>query len=275
MIDTLDQIAFIGFGEAGAAFAAPMVCSGTGAPRAYDRKGLAAKGGDYASNGACGVATNGEAVAGAALVLSLVTADQAVAAARETAAGISPGALYCDGNSVAPQTKHEAAAMIEAAGGHYVDVAVLAPVYPMRLGVPLLLAGGRAAEARRALMALGITDVAIAGAEVGQAAAIKMIRSVMIKGIEALSAELADAADAAGVRAAVVASLDASWRSDLGWSARIDGALERMAKHGLRRAAEMDEVAATLAVLGVDNAMAVATAGKQRAAGTVCRERAA
>ena len=275
MIDSLDQIAFIGFGEAGAAFAAPMVSGGLGTPSAYDREGLAAKAGDFAAAGVRGMATNGEAVAGMALILSLVTADQTLAAARESAAGIAPETFYCDGNSVAPQTKRQAAAFIEAAGGHYVDVAVLAPAYPLQMGVPLMLAGARAAEARAALMAIGFNNVAVAGDEVGQAAAIKMIRSVMIKGIEALSAELADAADAAGVRAAVVASLDASWRSDLGWGARIDGALERMAKHGLRRAAEMDEVAATLAVLGVDNAMAVATARKQRAAGTVCREQAA
>ena len=275
MIDTLDQIAFIGFGEAGAAFASPIAHAGTGTPRAYDRKGVVAKSGDFACAGVRGAASNGEAVAGAAVIMSLVTADQALTAARETAAVIAPGALYCDGNSVAPQTKRAAAAVIEAAGGHYVDAAILAPVHPLQLKVPLLLAGARADEMRATLIALGFTDVAIAGAEVGQAAAIKMIRSVMIKGIEALSAELAAAADAAGVREAVVASLDASWNRDLGWAARIDGALERMARHGLRRAAEMDEVAATLASLGVDNDMAVATAGKQRVAGTVRREQAA
>ena len=71
MIDRLDQLAFIGFGEAGAAFAAPMVSSGQGTPSAHDRKGVAAKACDFAAAGVRGAATNGDAVARATLVLSL------------------------------------------------------------------------------------------------------------------------------------------------------------------------------------------------------------
>jgi 3-hydroxyisobutyrate dehydrogenase-like beta-hydroxyacid dehydrogenase len=265
MIDGLDQIAFIGFGEAGLALAAPIVAGSGGAPAAYDRTESAAMREAFVRAGVRGASTNAGAVAGATLILSLVTADQALAAAKESAASIAPGAFYCDGNSVAPATKVAAARVIEAAGGHYVDVAILAPVHPQQLGVPLLLAGERAGAARAALAALGFTNIAIAGEAVGQAAAIKMIRSVLIKGIEALAAELAAAADAAGVRDAVIASLDASWKPDIGWGERIEGSLERIARHGTRRAAEMDEVAATLASLRVDNRMVIATAAKQRA----------
>ncbi|MEO6248173.1 MAG: DUF1932 domain-containing protein [Sphingomicrobium sp.] len=275
MIDRLDQISFVGFGEAGLAFAAPMVAGRGGVPAAYDRKGSGALHEAFAKAGVRGVSSNAEAVAGATLILSLVTADQALAAAEESAKSIVPGAFYCDGNSVAPATKVAAALAIEAAGGHYVDVAILSPVYPQQLGVPLLLAGERAGAARVVLAALGFGNVEIAGATVGEAAAIKMIRSVMIKGIEALSAELAAAADAAGVRGAVVASLDASWKADIGWGARIEGSLERISRHGARRAAEMDEVAATLAGLGVDNHMAIATAAKQRAGVHLKQEQAA
>ena len=260
-MEVFDPVAIIGFGEAGMAFA----CGLGGTIRAYDRLGIDAKRGDHARASVLGTASNAEAVAGARIVLSLVTADQAVAAARETAGAIAREALYLDCNSVAPGTKAEAAHAIEAVGAHYVDVAVMAPVEPLRLAVPLLVAGTKAEAGREALKALGFTDVTVVGEEVGQAAAIKMIRSVMIKGIEALAAELAAAADAAGVRAAVMASLDASWKRDLGWSARIDGALERMVQHGMRRASEMDEVAVTLASLGVDNRMARATAATQRA----------
>ena len=73
----------------------------------------------------------------------------------------------------------------------------------------------------------------------------------------------------------VVATLDASWRHDLGWGVRIDKALERIAQHGLRRAAEMDEVAATLTGLGVANRMALATAATHRAGAGTRRELAA
>ncbi len=265
------KVALIGFGEAASTFA--KAGQWRAAARAYDidpeRRAA------MATAGVASCATTREVLVGASLVLSLVTADQALAVAEAYSPQLAPGTLWCDMNSVAPETKRVAARAVEAAGARYVDVAVLSPVDPARLAAPLLIAGRAAAEAEAALGALGFTNLRVVGNEVGRAAAIKMIRSVMIKGIEGLSVELADAADAAGVRATVMSSLDASWKRDLGWSERVDGALERVGKHGLRRAAEMDEVAATLASLGVDNRMALATAAKQRAVGAIRREEAA
>ncbi len=100
---------------------------------------------------------------------------------------------------------------MEAAGGRYVDVAVLAPVDPARLAVPFaaVRCGGSGCGelpcARR-----GFGNVRVVGSEVGRASAIKMIRSVMVKGIEALTDEMMQAAHAAGVAGEVLASLDAS-----------------------------------------------------------------
>jgi 3-hydroxyisobutyrate dehydrogenase-like beta-hydroxyacid dehydrogenase len=260
------QIAFIGFGEAGQAFARPGV-------RAYDRKiedpaTRAAKLDDYRATGVAGCETPGDALSGTAAVLSLVTADQALPAARACAGHIAPGTLWLDMNSVAPRTKRAAAEAIAAAGGRYVDVAVMAPVLPARLAVPLLVAGPHAADAITLLAAHGFTAAADAGPHIGDASAIKMIRSVMVKGIEALSAECALAAHRAGVADAVFASLDASWKPQ-GWAARVDYNLDRMLAHGARRAAEMEEVAATLEDLGVEPAMTRGTILSQRATGTL------
>ena len=91
-----------------------------------------------------------------------------------------------------------------------------------------------------------------------------MIRSVMVKGVEALTAEMMLAAEAAGVTEEVLASLDASEKSQ-GWAQRAEYNLERMTTHGLRRAAEMEESAKTLIALGIEPVMT---------AGTVCRQRA-
>ncbi|MBN2972776.1 NAD(P)-dependent oxidoreductase [Roseomonas aeriglobus] len=257
-------LVFIGFGEAGQAFAR------SGA-RAFDRKTAdpataAAKHADYHAAGVTGCATAAEALDGTDAAVSLVTADQALAAARTAAALLAPGALWLDMNSVAPGTKRAAAEAVEAAGGRYVDVAVMSPVLPGRLGVPLLVAGPHAQAAVAVLEAHGFTEVALAGPTVGDASAIKMIRSVMVKGIEALSAECILAAHRAGVADAVLASLDASWKPQ-GWSARVDYNLDRMMAHGLRRAAEMEEVAATLEALGVEPAMTRGTIRRQRAIG--------
>ena len=201
-------------------------------------------------------------------MLCLVTADQAVVAARDYAPMLRPGALWLDMNSVAPASKAEAATTIEAAGARYADVAVMAPVLPQRRNVPLLVSGPHAADAAETLRALGFAHVSIAGDAVGQASAIKMIRSVMVKGLEALSAECALAAAQAGVLDAVTASLDASWKPQ-SWAERFDYNLDRMMAHGLRRAAEMEEVAATLADLGVDPVMTRGTIQRQRDMGTL------
>lgn len=204
------------------------------------------------------------ALADAPLAISLVTADQALAAAQECARLLTPGAIWCDMNSVAPETKRAAGVAVEAAGGRYVDVAVLAPVDPAGLGVPLLLAGAAALEAQQRLAELGFSNIRIVGDEVGKASAIKMIRSVMVKGIEALTAEMMAGAEAAGVADEVLASLDASEKA-ISWRDKAAYNLERMTRHGLRRAAEMEEAVKTLRSLGVEPVMTERTVRRQRA----------
>ena len=254
------RIALIGYGEAGSTFARAGRWNGT---RGFDL--LAERRAALAADGLTPCAGPMDAVAGAPLVLSLVTADQAVAAATNAAPGLAAGALWCDMNSVAPETKRAAARIVEDNGGRYVDVAVLAPVDPLRLAVPVLLSGAAANEAAQALAALGFTDIRVVGDEVGRASAIKLIRSVMVKGVEALTAEMMLAAEAAGVADEVLASLDASERPRP-WTERAAYNLERMATHGLRRAAEMDEAALCLEALGVEPAMTRATVRRQREA---------
>lgn len=261
------RVALIGFGEAARAFApglAGVVLA------AYDRQTddpatRDAKRGDYARAGVIGYERAADALAGAAGALSLVTADQALAAA-EAAGALPADAFWFDMNSVAPATKRAAADAIVARGGCYVDVAVMAPVHPKRTAVPVLVSGPHARPGAALLRSMGFADVTLVDGPIGAASAIKMIRSVMVKGIEALSAECVLAADAAGVRAAVIASLDASWPG-ADWGRRFDYNLDRMIVHGTRRAAEMEEVIATLDALGTGSAMSRATATRQRAIG--------
>lgn len=256
------RICWIGFGEAGSTFATGMNAPGA----AHDLRDDPAMRAAMVAAGVARANSTAEAVAGADLIFSVVTADQALAAAQQVAASPLAGALYCDLNSVAPQTKRAAAEAIAAAGGRYVDVGVMAPVRPAARAVPLLIAGPDAVAAAAALGSLGFASTQLAGDAVGAASAVKMVRSVMVKGIEALSAECALAAHAAGVFDQVVASLDASWPG-AEWAKRFDYNLDRMLVHGLRRAAEMDEVVKTLEGLGTDAAMSRATAACQRELG--------
>lgn len=245
-----EKVALIGFGEAGSTFA----LAGDWGERAAawdvraERRALAATSGLRAVDGAAG------ALDGADLVLSLVTADAALDAARRYAPHLAPGALWCDMNSVALQTKQAAAAAIEAAGGRYVDVAVMAPVQPAALQVPLLLSGIDAEDALDRLGALGFTGGVLAGEAIGRASAIKLCRSIMVKGTEALCAEMALAAAQLGVLDAVLASLDASERARP-WAERVDYNLDRMLAHGKRRAAEMFEATKMLRAAGLSPLM--------------------
>lgn len=255
------SIALVGFGEAGSVFASAGDWAGKA--RGWDilaeRRTLMEDCGVEAASDAAA------ALADADLVLSLVTADAAPRAASEYAGLLRDGAIWCDMNSVAPQTKQQAARAVESHGGRYVDVAVMAPVDPAALAVPLLVSGAATSEAEALLRAAGFINIRVAGSEVGRASAIKMIRSVMVKGLEALTDECAAAARAAGVYDEVMASLDASKR-DWNWTETTEYNLERMETHGLRRAAEMEEVAATLQALGVEPLMTEAAVVRQRSA---------
>jgi 3-hydroxyisobutyrate dehydrogenase-like beta-hydroxyacid dehydrogenase len=254
------RVALVGFGEAGEAFARAQGWRG-------ESRGWDVLPERRAAMAACGVETADtaqEALADRAFLLSLVTADSALDAARDYAPLLPEGALWCDMNSVAPGTKREAAAAIEALGGRYVDVAVMAPV-DLGMAVPLLVSGPHALAAQPLLEALGFADVRVVGGEVGRASAIKMIRSVMVKGLEALSWECSAAAEAAGVFDEVMASLVASEKA-IGWAERVAYNRERMETHGARRAAEMEESARTLQGLGVEPVMTRGTVELQRMA---------
>lgn len=238
--------------------------------RAYDIKtrdpaSATSKHADYARLGVDGAPGPAEALAGARAVFSLVTADQAAAAARAAADHLAPGALYLDGNSCAPDTKRAAARVIEAAGGRYVDLAIMAPVRPALLAVPLLVSGPHGEAARDLLRALGMRPDDLGGA-IGRASSVKMMRSVMIKGIEALTLECLLAARRAGVEQEVIASLDASMPG-MAWPERATYNLERCTTHGARRAAEMHEVARTVKALGLPARMSQATMRWQQDAG--------
>jgi 3-hydroxyisobutyrate dehydrogenase-like beta-hydroxyacid dehydrogenase len=266
----MPRIAMIGFGEAGQAFASGWREDNRhNTIQAWDLKLEApADGGMRQAMARLGVVPAGapaEALAGAAMVFCLVTADRAAEAARDYAPFLVPGALWLDGNSCAPDTKREAARAVEAAGGHYVDVAIMAPVHPRRHRTPILLAGAAAGQAASAMEALGM-QVSVAGPVVGDASTIKMLRSVMIKGLEALVAECFLAARTAGVEEAILASLAAS-DPGIDWRKRSSYNLERMMVHGRRRAAEMREVVTTVSALGLSPRMSSAIADWQQQIG--------
>jgi 3-hydroxyisobutyrate dehydrogenase-like beta-hydroxyacid dehydrogenase len=270
MPDGHPTIAFIGFGEAGQAIAAGLGEAGAGDMSAWDILFQESRGERLRQAGAAtGVRCAGsaaDAVLNADIVVSAVTAASSLEAAQAVKPHLAKTSYFLDINSVSPGRKQQTAKLL---GGNarYVDVAVLAPIHPAQHQTPMLLAGPHAESVAPALAALQMRT-SIAGAEIGAAAAIKMVRSVMIKGIEALTLECFLAAARAGVIDEVAASMKNNYPG-LDWSKIVPYNLVRMATHGERRAAEMEEVADTLRELGVEPLMTTATVKRQREMGQI------
>ena len=264
------QISLIGFGEAAQAFCKGWGQEVSGAVKAYDIK---CRNGDteeqlkadYASFGVESCANIANCISEAVIIFSLVTADQAFIAGELASKHISKNCFYFDCNSCAPDTKRAISSLIENAGGRFVDVAVMAPVCPALHKVPLLICGPNASEANLEFSKLSMKAEIVAG-DIGKASSIKMVRSIMVKGLEALVAECVLAGRKAGVEDVVLDTLEKSYPG-FNWKERAAYMMERMMVHGPRRAAEMREVALTVQQLGLDNSMSNATANWQQSIG--------
>ena len=264
------RVSFIGFGEAGQAIAAGLRESGIERVAAWDilfpehageRLKAAAK-----KYGVCAASSAADAVTETDMIISAVTAASSLEAARSVAPHLTGKPYYLDINSVSPGRKQETAKLL-GERARYVDVAVVAAIHPKRHHTPLLIAGPHAEPIAPLLREMEM-QLDIVGDSIGGAAAIKMIRSVMIKGIEALTLECFLAAARAGILDEVTASLKNNYPG-LDWPKLAEYNLERMASHGERRAAEMEESAATLRELGLDPLMVDATVKRQREMGAI------
>lgn len=264
------RISFIGFGEAGQAIASGLREGGIEQIAAWDilfpqsagapLKAAAEKFGVRAAKSAA------DAVAETDMIISAVTAASSLEAARSVEPHIAGNPYYLDINSVSPGRKQDTVKLL-ADKVRYVDVAVIAPIHPKRHQTPLLIAGPHADAIAPLLGELEMKLTVVSGGT-GQAAAIKMIRSVMIKGMEALTLECFLAASHAGLLEEVTASLTNNYPT-LDWTQIGDYNIERMASHGERRAAEMEESAATLRELGLEPLMVESTVKRQREMGVI------
>lgn len=260
------RVAVIGLGEVGRVFVEDLRARGVTDVAAWDTaftdpESPAARNARELALLPCGSAR--EAVAGASLVVSAVTASRCVAAAEAVADGIEPGAFLFDLNSASPGHKQAARDAVESAGARYVEAALMSPIGPRRLGSPFLLGGAHAGAFLAVAGDYGIDGATSLGGEVGVAAATKLCRSVIVKGLESLLTESLLAARALGVERDVLDSLPnilppADWEAVAGYF------MSRSVQHGERRAEEMEEAAATVEEAGVEAFMARATVERQR-----------
>lgn len=270
------RIGVIGFGEVGKIFAQGLKTqAGVNAAVAWDLKFADAATRDAerafaAAQGIHACASMAELCAQGDLILSAVTASNTLAVAQEAAKYLRAGAVFLDLNSASPGTKQQAAAAVESAGAHYVEAGVMTSVPPYGIRVPMLLGGPRAAELARVLNAWGL-DAKAVSEQLGVASAIKMCRSVMIKGLEALVIESYATARAYGVEDHVLPTLQETFPS-IDWSEQGAYFFSRVVQHGKRRAEEMRESARTVQEAGFAPLMTAAIADKQQWVADQARE---
>ena len=262
----IQRIAIIGFGEVGGIFGNDFAKQGM-AVSVFDillasrhhRERMLSKA------QICGVKAEDcmrDCLRDAELVISAVTASAAVDVAKEAEPILRLGQVYLDINSVSPEAKRKAAGHVARSAAHFVEAAVMAAVPGQRLKVPMLSGGAHAAEAAARLRSTGMNATALSQ-EIGVASAVKMCRSIMVKGLEALAVECLFAARRYGSEDVVLESLSSTYPG-MGWEHHLpDYLISRVAEHGQRRAAELREVAQALHDVGVEPTMALAAAQRQ------------
>lgn len=255
-------IGFIGFGEAGSRIAAGLREAAAVEMFAYDIADTSRIRDRAAAAGVRMTKTNEELAARAEILFSVVTASSALDAARQNAPYLRAGQIYIDCNSVSPASKREIARVASSTPAQFVEAAILAPV-PKKHGqaVPMLINAPAAAATAEILRPLGFAMEAL-DASIGTAAAVKMCRSIVVKGLEAVLTECVLAASEFGAEDRVFASLRQSFPG-IDWQSLADYMVNRVAVHGERRAREMEEVSATLRAIGIEPIMSEAAARRQ------------
>ena len=262
------KLGLIGYGEVGKTFACGLLGqAGVSKSSAWDLQFMApaTQAKELAHAHAAGVSAvlSMQALCETSdLIIAAVTASNALTVAQQAAAHLQPGSYFLDLNSASPTTKQHCAALIHPAGGKYVEAGVMTSVPPYGIKVPMLLGGEHAAGLALVLQSWGM-DAKPVSDKLGVASAIKMSRSVMIKGLEALLIESYATARAYGVEDQVLPTLQETFPG-INWSEQGAYLFSRVVQHGQRRAEEMREAANTVRDAGFEPWMASATADKQQ-----------
>lgn len=243
-------VAVLGLGEAGSLIARDLV-----------RAGHAVRGWDPDPHGDLSeipfAGSFAAAVDGAAIVLSVNWAIVALEVARDALPLLHDGTIFADLNTAGPALKRELAGLVAPSGARFVDVAMMTPVPPVGVRVPMFVAGDGAEELAAFLRPLG-TPVDVVGTQPGDAAARKLTRSVFFKGMSGAVCEALEAARAAGVEEWLRGDIAKTFvAADAGL---IDRIVDGTHRHAVRRAHEMRDAAELLDALGVPPTMTRASA---------------
>lgn len=240
-------VTVLGLGEAGGRLAADLVALGVEV-HGYD---------PLVTPALAGVAQTDDpaaAASGSTVVLALTTASTALAAAESTLPGLRGGAIYADLNTASPSLKRDVATLVAGAGARFADVALLGPVPARGLATPALASGPGAEAFAEVIGPLGM-PVEVVSDRPGDAATLKLLRSIFMKGLAASALESLRAADVAGHTSWLEREIAAVIGEPL-----LERLVEGSRRHASRRVDEMDAARELLLELGVEPRIAAASA---------------
>lgn len=191
------------------------------------------------------------------VIISSLWPGDALDTAREIAPLLSPGTIYCDMNSISPETTAQIDLAVSSSGADFVKIAIMAAILDRGFAVPLLAGGRKSEEVARLLSALGLTIQAM-GPDPRQPAALKILRSICLKGVVALAYEMLRGAEKYGITDRVFESASEAM-SKASFKDTVGGWLASTFIHARRRAGEMQEAIEMLETLGIRPVMSAGT----------------
>lgn len=260
------KVTIIGFGEAGPIFGRQLQNAGMSVT-AWDKLQDNASASEQQTSktqsfGITPGTSMMDAVSSADLIVSTVTASEALTAAQQAADGLQAGSHWLDLNSISPSTKQAINDIVSRRDVMFTEGVAMDTVPSKGVQVPILLCGPESESLSLWLNRVGFNTRSVSQA-LGSASTTKLLRSIVIKGMEALFAESMEAAGRVGMQDEVINSLQATYPG-LNWNEVAGYQLSRATLHAQRRASEMREAKTLVQQLGIDPIMTNAIIGRQQ-----------
>lgn len=191
------------------------------------------------------------------IIISATSAKFAAQIAKQCSEYTNNSHIYADLNATSPNVKKDIATYFKKKGVKFVDAAVMGSVPQYGHKVPILLSGEGAEQFSHIGRDLGM-DLSVINNEPGSASAIKMARSVFVKGFTSLLIETLQVSQKFGIEKYMMNSIENTIQSKK-LEDVANGLITRTAIHAERRVSEMDEVMNTLQSVQINPTMSLAT----------------
>jgi 3-hydroxyisobutyrate dehydrogenase-like beta-hydroxyacid dehydrogenase len=256
------QLGFIGFGEVGFELSRGLKQEGLDGIIAYDplandpQYGVLVK--ERAREaGVCLMESPLQVAERSEVIIAAAPGSKAEAAALAVLAALNATKIYVDVSTSSPKTKQKIAAAVLPTGARFADVALMDSLTQYRHKVPTLVSGN-GSDRFIQLMTPYKMSLEKVSDKPGEAIANKLVRSIYMKGLASLSAELLEAAAAFEVAPRVLKSIGSSM-NNFAFEDKMNSLVTSSAIHAARQAHEMADAAAMLVEAGIEPLMTDAT----------------